>query len=55
MSIHEVARRIRRDRKNVQSDLHALLDAGILNRPGDGRMVFPFDTVHADFMLTAAA
>jgi len=55
MSIHEVARRIERNMKSVHSDVHALPDAGILNRAGDGRIIFPFDAVHVDFMLTAAA
>jgi len=41
MSIREVARRLGRDLKSVQGDVHALLDVGILNRTDDGRIVLP--------------
>lgn len=54
VSIRKVARRLGRDLKSVQGDVHALLDVGILNRTDDGRILFPFDAVHVDFMLTAA-
>ena len=36
---------------NVQT----LLNAGILDRTADGRIVFPYDAVHVDFTLTKAA
>lgn len=55
MSIREAARRIGRDVKAVHGDVHALLDAGILDRTDDGKIVFPFDKVHVDFTLTAVA
>lgn len=55
MSIREAARRVCRDVKSVHSDVHALLDAGILDRTDDGRIIFPFDAVHVDFTLTAVA
>jgi len=42
MSIRKVAQQIGRDMKSVHSDVHALLDAGILNRTSDGRIVFPY-------------
>jgi hypothetical protein len=32
----------------------ALLDAGLLNKIEDGRIVFPFDAVRVDFTLRAA-
>jgi predicted transcriptional regulator len=54
MTIREVARRVGRDVKAVHGDVHALLDAGVLDRTADGRIVFPYDTVHVDFMLQAA-
>ena len=34
---------------------HALLDAGVLERTEDGRVVFPYDAVHVDFMLHETA
>jgi len=55
MSIREAARRVKRDVKAVHGDVHALLDAGILDRTDDGRVVFPYDAVHVDFTLTAVA
>jgi predicted transcriptional regulator len=54
MTIREAARRVERDVKAVHSDVHALLDAGLLQKADDGRIVFPFDAVHVDFMLKAA-
>ena len=54
LSIREVARRVGRDVKAVHSDVHALLDAGVLDRH-DGGVVFPFDAVHVDFTLDASA
>jgi predicted transcriptional regulator len=55
MSMREAARRVGRDVKTVHGDIHALLDAGILDRAADGRISFPYDAVHVDFTLTAAA
>jgi predicted transcriptional regulator len=54
MSIREAARRVERDVKAVHGDVHALLDAGVLQRDDDGLVVFPFDTIHVDFVLHAA-
>jgi hypothetical protein len=34
--------------------VHALLNAGILQKTEDGRIVFPFDAVHVEFTLKAA-
>ena len=55
MTIREAARRVDRDVKAVHGDVHALLDAGVLDRTEDGRVAFPYDAVHVDFILTAAA
>ena len=54
MTLRAAARRAGRDVKAVHGDVHALLDAGILRRDEDGRIAFPFDAVHVDFMLRAA-
>jgi predicted transcriptional regulator len=43
-----------RDVKAVHGDVHALLAAGVLRRNADGKIEFPFDAVHVDFMLKAA-
>lgn len=54
LTIRATARRVKRDVKAVHSDVHALLNAGILQRTNDGLIVFPFDTIHVDVMLHAA-
>ncbi|UTG93264.1 HVO_A0114 family putative DNA-binding protein [Geobacter sulfurreducens] len=54
MTIREAARRMKRDVKAVHTDVHVLLNAGILQKTGEGLIVFPFDAVHVDFMLNAA-
>lgn len=54
VTIREAARRVNRDVKAVHGDVHALLDAGILQRTADRRIVFPFDAIHVDLMLHAA-
>jgi len=53
-AIREVAGRTRRDVKSVHGDVHALLKAGVVERDEDGRVVFPHDAVHVDFVMRAA-
>ena len=38
----------------MHGDVHALLDAGILRRTEEGRILFPFDAVRVNFVLKAA-
>jgi predicted transcriptional regulator len=54
VSIREAARRLGRDVKAVHGDVTALLNAGVLDRTEDGRIVFPFDAVKVEFLLQAA-
>jgi predicted transcriptional regulator len=54
MPIREVARRVNRDVRAVHSDIHTLLKASILKRAEDGRVIFPYDAIHVEFMLRAA-
>jgi predicted transcriptional regulator len=54
LAIREVARRVGRDVKSVHGDVQALLKAGVLDRADDGRILFPYDEVHVDFVLRAA-
>ena len=54
LSIREIARRVGRDVKAVHRDVHALLDAGVIERNAEGAIVFPYEAVHVDFMLQAA-
>lgn len=55
MSIREVARRVGRDVKAVHGDVKKLLDNGVLDRTEDGKVVFPYDAAHVDFVITKAA
>jgi predicted transcriptional regulator len=54
IAIREVARRVGRDVKSVHGDVQVLLKSGVLDRADDGRIVFPYDEVHVDFVLRAA-
>jgi predicted transcriptional regulator len=54
MTIREVARRVNRDVKAVHGDVHALLNAGILQKNAAGLIAFPYDAIRVDIMLHAA-
>lgn len=54
LSIREAARRVARDVKAVHRDVTALLNAGVLDRTEDGRIIFPFEAVKVEFLLHAA-
>ena len=54
LAIREVARRVGRDVKSVHGDIQALLKSGVIDRGEDGRILFPYDEIHVDFVLRAA-
>lgn len=54
VTIREAARRVQRDVKAVHGDVHALLNAGLLEKTADGKILFPYDAIHVDFMVKAA-
>jgi predicted transcriptional regulator len=54
LTIRAAARRVSRDVKAVHGDVHALLNAGILRKTENGRIVFPFDAIRVDVLLRAA-
>jgi predicted transcriptional regulator len=54
VTIREAARRVNRDVKAVHSDIHALLNAGVLQKTEKGLVVFPFDAIRVDLVLHAA-
>jgi predicted transcriptional regulator len=54
VTVREAARRVKRDVKAVHGDIHALLNAGILEKTQEGRIVLPFDAVRVNFVLKAA-
>lgn len=55
MSIREAARRVGRDVKAVHGDVKKLIGSGVIDRTEDGKIVFPYDAIHIDFMVTKAA
>jgi predicted transcriptional regulator len=55
VTLREAARRVGRDVRAVHSDVHTLLQAGVLQKDDEGRIVFPYTAVHVDFLLKAAA
>lgn len=54
VTIREAARRVGRDVKAVHGDVQTLLACGVLDKTEDGKIEFPYDAVHVDFMLKAA-
>jgi predicted transcriptional regulator len=54
LSIRKAARRVDRDVKGVHGDVHALLNASILQKTEDGLIIFPYDAIRVDIMLHAA-
>lgn len=54
VSIREAARRVERDVKAVHGDVTALLNAGILVRTKNRRILFPFEAIKVEFLLHAA-
>ncbi len=55
MSFEDAARRAGRSDGCVVEDITALLDAGVLDRVEQDRIVFPFDALRVDFTLLKAA
>lgn len=53
-SIREIARLVGRDFKGVHTDVTALIKAGVVDRGDDG-IVFPYDAIHVEFDIQAAA
>ncbi|HEY6434241.1 MAG TPA: transcriptional regulator [Acetobacteraceae bacterium] len=54
MSIRAAGRLVSHDFKTIHGDVQALLEAGVLGKDDAGRIVFPYDTIHVDFMIEAA-
>jgi len=55
VTLREAAQHVGRDVRAVHSDVHTLLQAGVLRKDEQGRIDFPHTAVHVDFMLNAAA
>ena len=54
MTLRALARRLDRDVKSVHGDAQALLKTGVLQKTEDGKLLFPYDAVHVDFVVSAA-
>lgn len=54
MSVRELARRVGRDFKGVHTDVELLLKNGVIDRADKG-IVFPYDRIHVEFDIEAAA
>lgn len=54
LALREVARRVGRDVKAVHTDVHVLLKAGLIDKTDEGKIEFPFDAIHVDFVVRAA-
>ena len=54
LTIRGVARRVGRDVKAVHGDVHALIDAGLLDKTAKNHVVFPFAAIRVEFTLRAA-
>jgi predicted transcriptional regulator len=54
LGVRELARRVGRDLKGVHTDARALVLVGLIDKSADGKLSFPYDVAHVDFMLKAA-
>ncbi|AMJ59511.1 HVO_A0114 family putative DNA-binding protein [Bosea sp. PAMC 26642] len=54
-SIRGLARALGRDIRRVHDDVTAMIDWGIVERTDDGKVLVPFDVIHAGFDLRAVA
>jgi predicted transcriptional regulator len=50
-SIYELAKRLKRDYKNVHTDVTQLAALGLIERQADGRVAVPWQLLHAEFRL----
>lgn len=54
MSIRELSRRLGRDFKGLHTDVVSLIGAGLIDQE-DGKICFPYDRIHVEFDIDAAA
>ena len=51
MNVRAAARLVGHDVKTVHGDIQALLKEDVLEKDELGRVVFPYDAVHVDFVI----
>jgi predicted transcriptional regulator len=54
-SVRGLARALGRDIRRVHDDVMAMIDWGLVERDDDGKVLVPYDVIHADFDLRAVA
>lgn len=54
LGVRELARRVGRDVKGVHTDAQALAACGVIDKTDEGKLLFPYEAVHVDFMLKTA-
>lgn len=54
LSVREIARRVRRDFKGVHTDIDLLWRNGVIDKSEQG-VIFPYDRIHVEFEIEAAA
>ncbi len=55
IGVREAARLVNRDVRAVHADIQTLLLTGVLDKTDEGKIEFPYDAVHVDFILGRAA
>ncbi|MFT3792739.1 MAG: transcriptional regulator [Rudaea sp.] len=55
IGVRELARRVGRDVKGVHNDAQALVLCGLMDKTGDGKLLFPYKRVKVQFDVRAAA
>ncbi|MDN5939931.1 MAG: hypothetical protein L0H83_14895 [Salinisphaera sp.] len=54
LGVRELSRRVSRDVKGVHTDAQKLVLCGLIDKADDGKLHFPYEAVHVDFMVRAA-
>ena len=52
MGVRELARALERDVRRVHDDVQILIEAGLIEKDEQGKLVVPFAEIHTDFVLS---
>ncbi len=55
LGVRELARRIGRDVKGVHTDTQALVNCGLIDKTDKGKLSLPYDEIHLEMIVRAAA
>lgn len=53
MSVYALAKRLGRHYKNVHTDVARLIDLGLIEKAGDGKVLVPWDVIAAELRFAA--